>query len=203
MKPDELIRECILEYPSLFPNRLAVLNHLFSTIGGGYEWDEKEIVEHIPKEKEEVSILKAVEDRIEENFGDLKSTIGSIITNLIDSENVQDMISINFDIKKESLIKNIVTILDIENRVNSMSLDLYDKHFDLDKLIVDKTTFYIYSSSNICNIPDEVSDEWLGELEKYFNVLISNPSRVGGQVDLLNTIGERIQELKYLRNGIN
>ena len=37
---DEFVRRNILTFPSLFPNRTAVLHHALCVIGNGYEWGE-------------------------------------------------------------------------------------------------------------------------------------------------------------------
>lgn len=37
---EKWIIRCIKTYPSIFPNRWYVLNHIFCVIGNGYEWSE-------------------------------------------------------------------------------------------------------------------------------------------------------------------
>lgn len=50
---DSFIRTQILTFPLLFPNRTAVLEHLFCVIGNGYEWSKDgTIVSNDPHEKE-------------------------------------------------------------------------------------------------------------------------------------------------------
>lgn len=38
---DEFVRTNILTFPSLYPNRTAVLHHALCVIGNGYKWNEK------------------------------------------------------------------------------------------------------------------------------------------------------------------
>ena len=48
MKVVDTIRSCISNYPSIFPHRAQVLEHLFFTNGNGYEWVEGELVDSCP-----------------------------------------------------------------------------------------------------------------------------------------------------------
>jgi hypothetical protein len=52
MTVDETVRNFILRYPSLFPNRLAVLEHLLVVIGNGFEWVDGVPVETMPDNTE-------------------------------------------------------------------------------------------------------------------------------------------------------
>lgn len=50
---DSFIRTQILTFPLLFPNRTAVLEHVFCVIGNGYDWGKDgTIVSTDPQEKE-------------------------------------------------------------------------------------------------------------------------------------------------------
>lgn len=41
MNADDFVKQSMLRYPSLFPNRIAVLRHALIVIGNGLEWSEK------------------------------------------------------------------------------------------------------------------------------------------------------------------
>ena len=58
MNVELTIQDCFDNYPSLFKERADVLNHLFCTIGNGYDWVNGELVEYEPSEGKD-KILKA------------------------------------------------------------------------------------------------------------------------------------------------
>ena len=35
---ERTVHNCLAVYPSIFPTRATVLDHLFCTLGGGYDW---------------------------------------------------------------------------------------------------------------------------------------------------------------------
>lgn len=45
MTVDQVVRQAILHYPTLFQNRTDVLHHLFYVIGNGHAWENGEIVD--------------------------------------------------------------------------------------------------------------------------------------------------------------
>ena len=45
MNIDDTVRNMLLTYPGLFMNRLDTYNHLFCTLGGGYEWINGELID--------------------------------------------------------------------------------------------------------------------------------------------------------------
>lgn len=47
---DDFVRTNILTFPSIYPNRTAVLHHALCVIGNGYEWNDKgEVVLEYPR----------------------------------------------------------------------------------------------------------------------------------------------------------
>lgn len=38
--PNKLMKQSLLAYPTLFPNRSRILHHVLCVIGNGYEWNE-------------------------------------------------------------------------------------------------------------------------------------------------------------------
>lgn len=64
MSPDETIEQSIRCYPSVHRNRSQVLDHLFFTIGNGYEWINGELVNPFPYKTEfepHYSLTNAIE----------------------------------------------------------------------------------------------------------------------------------------------
>lgn len=45
MKLKTLVKHLIMQHPDIFPNALAVYNHLFYVIGNGYRWKDGELHE--------------------------------------------------------------------------------------------------------------------------------------------------------------
>jgi hypothetical protein len=89
---DKFVRNNILTFPLIFPNRTAVLHHTLCVIGNGFEWsDSGEVVEDVPsttplwnKEKE----LAELDADLKARFKDerIREIIGEGMRKMIDAD---------------------------------------------------------------------------------------------------------------------
>lgn len=189
----KLIKRCIMEYPSLYANALEVLDQLLLTIGGGYSWVNGEICYCISNELDDIDPLEAVKKVIERD----EDTLLAIIPRAWNKpkEMCEKIISgflFNSDNRK---IRDIMRIKEADKRAVDYSLETIDSEWS-GVIVDDKYAFHIYDSSNIMNLPDNITPEWLDAVETLFNVMKNNEDRVKCGKDYLQKIEKRIKELR-------
>lgn len=74
----QTLKFCMLRYPTIFPNPVDVLIHLFCSIGTGYEWFNGELVDfHTSEEEMNISTMKYPEKRsVDPALAELETSIG-------------------------------------------------------------------------------------------------------------------------------
>lgn len=78
MKVFDLVKSCLLEYPTLFSSRIEVFIHLFSCIGNGYEWHNGELVSvGYPDGKKSKKINKMDYSDIDKDIDTVKTELES------------------------------------------------------------------------------------------------------------------------------
>lgn len=70
MTVQENLKDCLLKYPQIFPNKWAVYHHWFIVNGCGYDWKNGELVE-----SGEDALLTTVEEGIDYYFKETLSKI--------------------------------------------------------------------------------------------------------------------------------
>lgn len=58
LSSNKLFKKCQKEYPSLFPNRISILSHLFFTGGNGYDWLDGCLIEVSPSSHLEMKAMR-------------------------------------------------------------------------------------------------------------------------------------------------
>ena len=70
MKLKTLVKHLIMQWPGLFPNALAVYDHLFYVIGNGYNWKNGELYYIGFKTKTKEQCIQAIIDHYTEQYND-------------------------------------------------------------------------------------------------------------------------------------
>lgn len=77
MTLEKQIRQSLLLHPSIFPNRWAVLHHLFIVNGNGYEWQDGELID--PTDQPEPTMADIVDKHFDFYLSDrrlINSSLG-------------------------------------------------------------------------------------------------------------------------------
>ena len=149
MNTEETIRVALINFPSIFPNALSVYNHLFCTVGHGYEWENGELVSTGRYNTDvKTAILKEVE------------SLYSFFTNLQPST-LNNWRSI--EIRRDETIKNINLIFDTSSSLTDFT-PASDFQFS-------EITKY----SKILNLPSDITSDWL-DAAKWMYLLLSQYS---------------------------
>lgn len=133
----DTLKYSFMFYPSLFPNKISVCDHLFLVIGNGYEWDNGELVgvfhddllEGLTHKQLEKQALKSLrkEFKVDEPYS-------------------------AYTLKQwEFQIKNVELLLE-----ERMTLDGYSSFYTLHP-----------EYSHIATLPDDITDDWLELAERF------------------------------------
>lgn len=185
MNVEDTMREYLLRYPQLYPNALSLCDHLFCTIGNGFEWENGELVEIGRKKPEDlISVIREVVKDELQIFMDFEEIPPSAIKALWES-------------KCERVDKALSLIQRIPERMKEFEVPSAK-----DEIIDAEWQFYpICEYSKMCKLPDNIKDDWLALVHKFYDFVMSHkellyPFDKDGQLEWLQKIGKRIEELE-------
>jgi hypothetical protein len=166
------VKSNLILYPGLFPNAFYVYEHLFCTSGNGFDWKNGQLCDYYD---EEFSIEDSVISLID-------NTIAYTPYNLVFLGNDKDL-------KKGA--KSILGELreNIENAFSWKS-KMFDFSFPENYKIM-----YLSKYSSLCNLPDDIQEDWLQAAKKMYKILINNRDKIDDREGWLDKIGPRIETL--------
>lgn len=175
----EHLQEVLLTYPSLYKTILPVYNHIFLTIGNGYEWMDGNLVyngeESFCKTKEESL------NRLIEYYFSLVKDLHSIHLTGNGDETFNNLV----DCHLQKLKEYTHNILNVENQLEDFS-------------VPENYEFRINKYSIISNIPDNVNYELLIIIKQFLEIIENNKDKLRDKENLFNSIKERVN---YLYNN--
>ena len=178
----ETVKENLLNYPLIFKNALDVYDHLFCTIGNGYEWKDGELV---PKTKEQMVKTKA---------GAVIYQIKNFFTNKVTWSTVKLIgffKTVKKNVKKTHML--VSRVLDVDKNIVDFSIKDDEDVFNG----FGQFSFYpLCSYSAICKLPDDIKPDWLEAAKKMHEIMVANPDALDGGREWLPIIKERIEELE-------
>lgn len=130
---DDFVRTSILTFPSLFPNRTAVLHHALCVIGNGYKWSKKgEVVANFDR--------PAPLWNKEAEWAELEANLKA----QFDDEYIREVIGKEL---RKSIDDYAIVVDEVETRMYEMVAieDIYPQHNEYALLM---------------NIPENVTPDW-------------------------------------------
>lgn len=211
MNVENTIRQVLLLWPSISPNRFSVLEHLFITIGNGYEWQDGELVElgdqrgfknRVPTVEE--AIISSIEDTF---LSDL--TFDFVHLHMthkkFKSSQAGYMEAMRFKI--ECVKEEINLILRTEERMHDMSIPVFEKypkymeHYN--NLEMPYPIMTIYQYSELCNLPFNIKPDWLKAARELYEFLVAHPENYeeGHDLDFIEWLPKVRTRLEILESG--
>jgi hypothetical protein len=145
---DKFVFQSMLAYPSIFPTREAVLDHALFVIGNAIPWHHGELVSDRPHFTVEAG-LAGIDDALKKD----RERIDEIMSGNEDKDYMKDMATEMYtaatarrEVERE-VVRNAENLAVIKCPVGAVKVGHYGSNF------------YVYS--NIYNIPDDVTPEWL------------------------------------------
>lgn len=183
MNFESTVRDCLLNYPTIYPTALQVYDHLFCTCGNGYEWKNGELIS-LGEERHANTIPEAISEfmkrRILENYKFYSKT--------------EKLLEI-FNKENEEYIKQI---MEVDNRMHMLDIPKVDPFAIPSKPSTYEFKFYpLCEYAKICNIPDDIKPDWLEAVERMYNILNENQDRIREDgLCWLPIIKDKIKKLK-------
>lgn len=194
------LKHCLLNFPRIFPNALSVYDHWFCVIGNGYEWKDGELSVPYKHDKKysaktaEQAVINLLQYAIIEDWTDEKSTILSIIKAFMEEGPDNIKFIQNFVLSQNMQTMDYVEmIFNTKNRMNDFSIPVDTV---LSKRKDYKFTFYpLCKYSRICNIPDDIKDDWLKAAKQMIDIMEEHKDLVKDEDNLFDKIKERVNNL--------
>lgn len=197
----DTIINCMKNYPTLYPNRLNVDNHLFAVIGNGYEWKGGQIVEDVYSSERN-------EDDEYENLS--KAEYSSLFT-----ANDYEMYVERFNNYNPNVNRIFHKMIDgkSEEEINDLITSKLNEPYKMDS----RLKWHVYplcDYSKIVNIPDNIQDDWLDAIEHfvcwclnnqeylydehYDNINDYTKANANNRLNILKKVQTRINEIKKI-----
>ena len=183
MTLEQTIQSMYDEFPTLFKERADCLNHLFCTIGNGYEWENGELVDDLEADDDYIK-------RLESEFVNGKAFQHNKYS-LRDEYLVNDYIAQRFLFPKDEYYT-------IENRVREILKepdDIYYTEPDRQK----RWSFYLQGYTQferIRNVPDNVKDDWLNGVRECTELLLEDGYDLVTPIDVETNRKRHISEYR-------
>ena len=201
----DTIIDMLRRYPLITKNKVDAYDHLFLTVGNGYEWKDGELVYWNEEQRYKMNIEDAIRKQLFSKDKDIlmeavfKSHLNDVRYDFLETpdSNEQDMI---IDIKageltdmmiskKVRLMDQISKILHAEEEADKPcwmhnESDLYD----------------ISGYSKICNIPENITDDWKNAIIEFYNFIMTDSHLK--IVEFRKKYGDRITEALKDKNII-
>lgn len=188
----------LLLYPDLYPSRLEVDNHLFATIGNGYEWIDGELIETVYKEK--INRLNPY-DTLKRN---IKFEFLGSPCNLKKQIEINELLGkdSSFDLALTRKVNNILRIIDMTEKIE-IRYDTYchipdNKELSIVKRCGEERSWRIYGISKysaLVNFPEDIKPDWKKALYHFITWCLENQEYLRKE--------DIEKQLRYLKNSKN
>lgn len=171
MGPVKAIKKLLLTTPLVIENRLKAIDQLLFVNGNGYEWRDGELC---GSGVEVESIHDAVIAILNRQL-------------LQDTNNMLDMYRRcgNEHIYFKQIVKQVEDIFNVDSRMKDMSEPEKDFKF-----------YTLCRYSKICNIPDDVTPEWLDLIEEVIEFMKEQPHLLDDPENLFPGVVDNFHRIK-------
>ena len=181
MKFVDTVKHIMATYPSVNENVFDVYNHMFLTIGNGFDWVDGELVSDTLSKTSSISCTDKLLTNLISRIKNISGLKESLRNNLIDKtfENYKNILS---------------AITQIENSICNMSIPT-ESPFVFDDL---------NECSALANLPENVKSDWLYAAKRFVDLIKSHKDLIKDDSNLLDKIDERISNLyKFSYENVN
>ena len=172
MKFVDTVKHIMATYPSVNENVFDVYNHLFLTIGNGFNWVDGELVSDTITKASSISCTDKLLTNLISRIKNISGLEESLRNNLIDKtfENYKNVLS---------------AITQMENSICNMSIQT-ESPFVFDDL---------NEHSTLANLPDNIKSDWLYAAKRCVDLIKSHKDLIKDDSNLLDKIDQRISNL--------
>ena len=186
------------EYPSISGNKLDVYDHLFLTIGNGYNWVNGELIAKFDKRLNVISIEEAIDKLFNDEYRiDLTTDRMFFYIGELEKEEKVVKESLQYDLKRYA--QDVKTIINAEKLVNQSLFEI-EPIISLDGLEPECTLYPLYEYSAIMNIPNDIKPDWLDGIKELIDYLLNSdfPSVVEYRTTYKNELNQVVERIKEI-----
>ena len=198
MKLKDSVINSMREYPSISGNKLDVYDHLFLTIGNGYDWVNGELIEPSNEKPNVISIEEAIDNLINDEYRiDLTTDRMFFYIGELNKEEKVVKESLQYDLKRYA--QDVKTIINAEKLVNQSLFEI-EPIISLEGLEPECTLYPLSKYSKIMNIPDDIKPDWLDGIKELMDYLLNSdfPSVVEYRTTYKNELNQIVQRIEIL-----
>ena len=198
MKLKDSVINSMREYPSISGNKLDVYDHLFLTIGNGYDWVNGELIEPSNEKPNVISIEEAIDNLFNDEYRiDLTTDRMFFYIGELNKEEKVVKESLQYDLKRYA--QDVKTIINAEKLVNQSLFEI-EPIISLEGLEPECTLYPLSKYSKIMNIPDDIKPEWLDGIKELMDYLLNSdfPSVVEYRTTYKNELNQIVQRIEIL-----
>lgn len=198
MKLKDSVINSMREYPSISGNKLDVYDHLFLTIGNGYDWVNGELIEPSNEKPNVISIEEAIDNLFNDEYRiDLTTDRMFFYIGELNKEEKVVKESLQYDLKRYA--QDVKTIINAEKLVNQSLFEI-EPIISLEGLEPECTLYPLSKYSKIMNIPDDIKPDWLDGIKELMDYLLNSdfPSVVEYRTTYKNELNQIVQRIEIL-----
>lgn len=201
----DTIIDMLRRYPLITKNKVDVYDHLFLTVGNGFEWRDGELVYWNEEQRYKMSIEDAIRKQL---FG----TDKDIIMTAVFKSHLND---VRYDFLETDVSNEHDMIIDLKageltEKMNNQKVRLMDQiskilhaeeEADNPCWMHNESDLYDMSGySKICDIPENITDDWKNAIIEFYNFIMTDSHLK--IVEFRKKYGERMTEVLKDRNII-
>lgn len=201
----DTVIDMIRRHPLITKNKVDAYDHLFMTVGNGYEWVDGELVYWNKEQRFKIGIESAIHDRLFGNDKDIlmttifKSHLNDVRYDFLETPDSleQDMI---IDVKAGELTDRMISQ---KVRLMGQISKILHAEEEADKAcwMHNESDLYDLSGySKICNIPNDITDDWKEAIVEFYNFIMTDSHLK--IIEYRKKYGERITEVLKDKNII-
>jgi hypothetical protein len=188
------------EYPSISGNKLDVYDHLFLTIGNGYDWVNGELIEPSNEKPNVISIEEAI-DKLFNNESRIDLTTDRMFFYIGELNKEEKVVkeSLQYDLVRYA--QDVKTIINAEKAVNQSLFEI-EPIISLEGLEPECFLYPLCEYSKIMNIPDNIKSDWLDGIKELMDYLLNSdfPSVVEYRTTYKNELNQVVERIKEIEN---
>lgn len=205
MTVKDTVIDCLRRYPALNKNKVDVFDHLFLTVGNGYEWVNGELVYWKEEERYVMNVETAIQKCLFNEHTEfitmhtIKAKLNDFMYDCLEEEN-ENVLCLSIDDTAQK-------ILDRLNRTKATNMEYIsrilrsEEEYHKQLWMHNESDLYDLSGySKVCNIPVDIKDDWKEAIVEFYN-FIMNDSHLK-VIAYRKMYGERLTEVLKDRNII-
>ena len=194
----DTVIDMIRRHPLITKNKVDAYDHLFMTVGNGYEWVDGELVYWNKEQRFKIGIESAIHDRLFGTDKDIlmttifKSHLNDVRYDFLETPDSleQDMI---IDVKAGELTDRMISQ---KVRLMGQISKILHAEEEADKAcwMHNESDLYDLSGySKICNIPNDITDDWKEAIIEFYNFIMTDSHHK--VIEYRNKYGERLTNI--------